>query len=116
MQKAKRKRKRKRAKLHRSCKKDKTEVEPGTPQSGIVTQMPSPSELFTHETNAWDINDGANASMLVSDRSLTDMLASANMPISSCDKDTEPHNEESTGVAVLHPEARVLAANIELHE
>ena len=115
MQKAKRKRERKRAKLHRSCKKDNTEVEPGTPQSDIVTPMPSPSERSTHETNAWDINDGANASMLVSDRSLTDMLASANMPISSqCDKDTEPHNEESNGDAVLRLEARVLAANIEL--
>ena len=76
-------------------------MEPGTPQSGIVTPMPSPSERSTHETNAWDINDGANASMLVSDRSLTDMLASANIPISSCDNDTEPHNEESNGDAVL---------------
>ena len=76
--------------------------------------MPSPIEWSTHETNAWDINDGANASMLVSDRSLTDMLSSANMPISSFDKDTEPHNEESNGDAVLRLEARVLATNIEL--
>ena len=52
--------------------------------------------------------------MLVSDRSLTHMLASANIPISCCDKDTELHNEESNGDAVLRLETRVLAANIEL--
>ena len=107
-----RKRERKRAKLHRQCKTNVNSSTPGTPESTTPTPMPSPSDKSVPEL-LWDSGDiDNNASVLIADRSLTDMLCSVDK---SLHHDSHSTNPESSSDTILRLEAQVLAANIELH-
>ena len=111
LKKEQRKRQRKRAKLHRACKRDNPDVEPCTPERNDVTPMPSPNEQSTLGMHEWDVHCETYTSMLIGDKSLTDMLASVGEPRSDGE---HPSRGESYQDAILRLEARVLAANIEL--
>ena len=72
--------------------------------------MPSPGDKSVPEL-LWDRGDiDNNMSVLIDNRSLTDMLCSV-------DKSHDSHstNPESSSDTILRLEAQVLAANIELH-
>ena len=60
----------------------------------------------------WDVHCETDASMSVSNKSLTDMLASVGESVSDGEKHL-PSDESNQG-AVLQLEARILVANIEL--
>ena len=107
-----RKRERKRAKLHRQCKTNVNSSTPGTPESTTPTPMPSPSDKSVPEL-LWDSGDiDNNTSVLIADRSLTNMLCSVDK---SLHHDSHSTNPESSSDTILRLEAQVLAANIELH-
>ena len=74
--------------------------------------MPSPNEQSTPGVREWGVHCDPDASMLVSDKSLTDMLASVGEPMP--DGEDQLSSGESNQDAMLRLEARVLAANIEL--
>ena len=102
LKKEQRKREWKRARLHRACKRDTQDTQPTTPERDDITPMPSPNGQCMNE---WGVHPETDASMLVGDKSLTDMLASVGEP---------EQDRESNQDAVLRLEARVLAASIEL--
>ena len=115
------KRERKRAKLHRKCKNNSWQVDPGTPNSTVLTPdsgtpkstahtpMPSPGDKSAQ--GLLDSGD-TNSSILFGDRSLTEMLCS---DVTESGDRTHTSNCESNSEAILRLEAQVLAANIELH-
>ena len=108
-QKQQRKRDRKRAKLHRACKKGSQYADPSSPHPISVTPMPSPGS----PTWGAEVVHNMGDSMLLCDTSLTDMLASDNVPKSTSDDACSLVNE-SPDDAILRHEARVLAGDIEL--
>ena len=107
-----RKKERRRAKLMRKCKENATNADIST-VSTQITPMPSPSHCddFNIEINPCDTDEH----ILLTDRSLTDLLASADAGDhsndSSHDKSTMPESNEEM---ILRLEAKLLATNNEI--
>ena len=107
-----RKRERKRAKLLRACKKNVT-IETSSPTTGQITPMPSPCHNvdFDPQNCPCDNNDGA----LITDQSLTDLLAATDVTNFSNDSSNSNNSlPESNDQMILRLEAKLLATNIEL--
>ena len=109
------KRQRKRAKLHRSCKGDTLHNTSVTPEGTVATPMPSPaSHSFSdtlpgdHATQTDTIR--SDNSILITDRSLTDMLAS-----NTVQSDSQlPDNMNESQDEIIRLESKLLASEIEL--
>ena len=95
------------AKQNRKKKTDSRPADVGTPVSPDVTPMPSPDQQSPCAPLQKDLQK-SSCSILDSNRSLTDMLASENIDINQS-KCTESHDD-----FVLRLEARIVAADIEI--
>ena len=95
------------AKQNRKKKTDSRPADVGTPVSSDVTPMPSPDQQSPCAPLEKDLQK-SSCSILDSNRSLTDMLASENINITQS-KCTESHDD-----FVLRLEPRIVAADIEI--
>ena len=104
-----RKRKRKGAKLSRACKKNDS-TENLSPPSSQITPMPSPSH-----SAEFDPMGNNKDRILITDQSLTDLLAATDVRIPANDSSTENNTlSESKDQLILRLESKLLATNIEL--
>ena len=106
------KRARKRQKLHRACKGGTKITQPQTPESSTPTPMPSPSELTPRVADGAG-QDGANGSILISDQSLTELMASTMNPRGQ-DSDTSSSVTNVCPDRIVRLEANLVATNLEL--
>ena len=113
-QKQERKRERRRQRLHPACKGGKKMTQPQTPESSTPTPMPSPSELTPRATDVAD-QDGANGSILISDQSLTELMASTNHTekVMTDGQDANISGSVATD-RIVRLEANLVAINLEL--
>ena len=109
-----RKRERKRQRLHRACKGGKKMTQPQTPESSTPTPMPSPCELTPRATDVAD-QDVANGSILISDQSLTELMASTNHTEAVMTDGLDANIVGSVAThRIVRLEANLVAINLEL--
>ena len=97
---AQKKKERKRKRLSRACKKDSSIKDATTPISNDVTPMPSPTDGASDDVD-----------ILISDNSLTDLLASADDLLNS--SQAENHSDSNDN-EIIRLESKLVASEIEL--